>query len=286
MENTEKKTVASWRQEEKLLIVILLLFLVLLHQLFLLVWPSICRPWFKICVNSPRGPGPTCSLLPFVHKVTKDNGKRLDPALPRGSNLPSSCCVVLLYSSLLSSPLPPPFCKTLSPPISSSLFGSFHHPTPHHRPFPLMNLSLFPHRPNVKGSFCARLMERTLSNKDAHATERRQQIGPFVSRPVETLSSWRRQDEGQEGVCDLFAAASASKKESSGRRKVRLGWGDFKGSLHCTLLSSPSFDCATVQNARMCSGTYSPFAWRRVLLKTVKFGVFTENVHLWKRAPC
>lgn len=130
MENTEKKTVASWRQEEKLLIVILLLFLVLLHQLFLLVWPSICRPWFKICVNSPRGPGPTCSLLPFVHKVTKDNGKRLDPALPRGSNLPSSCCVVLLYSSLLSSPLPPPFCKTLSPPISSSLFGSFHHPTP------------------------------------------------------------------------------------------------------------------------------------------------------------
>lgn len=99
----------------------------------------------------------------------------------------------------------------------------FTSPTLHHRPFPLMNLSLFPHRPNVKGSFCARLMERTLSNKDAHAAERRQQIGSFVSRPVETLSSWRRQDEGQEGVCDLLAAASASKKESSGRRKVRLG---------------------------------------------------------------
>lgn len=38
--------------------------------------------------------------------------------------------VFLLYSSLLSSPLPPSFCKTLSPPISSSLFGSFHHPQP------------------------------------------------------------------------------------------------------------------------------------------------------------
>lgn len=86
-----------------------------------------------------------------------------------------------------------------------------------------MNLSLFPHRPNVKGSFCARLMERTLSNKDAHAAERQQQIGSFVGRPVETLSSRGRRDEGQEGVYDLFAAVSASEKESSGRGKVRPG---------------------------------------------------------------
>lgn len=59
---------------------------------FSLVWSLICRLWFKIRIKSPWGPEPTCSAYPFVQKVTKDNRKRLEPAVPRGPNLPSSSC--------------------------------------------------------------------------------------------------------------------------------------------------------------------------------------------------
>lgn len=89
-------------------------------------------------------------------------------------------------------------------------------------------------------------MERTFSNKDAHAAERLQQIGSFVSRPVETLSSEGQLDEGQDGVCNLYALASAFWKESLGRRKVDSAGVTLKAS-HYTLLSSPSFHFSTVK---------------------------------------
>lgn len=65
------------------------------------------------------------------------------------------------------------FCTPLSSPISSSLWLLF-------PPFLPVNLCL-PATPHCKGSLCAALMERLLSNKDAHAVEQRQQIGSFVA---------------------------------------------------------------------------------------------------------
>lgn len=136
------------------------------------VWSLICRLWFKIRIKSPWGPEPTCSPYPFVQKVTKDNRKRLEPAVPRSPNLPSSSCFFCSSLPFFFYPLLL-FCTPLSSPISSSLWLLF-------PPFLPVNLCL-PATPDCKGSLCTALMERLLSNKDAHAVEQRQQIGSIVA---------------------------------------------------------------------------------------------------------
>lgn len=168
-------------------------------------WSLICRLWFKIRIKSPRGPEPTCSPYPFVQKVTKDNRKRLEPAVPRGPNLPSSFC--FFCSSLPFFLFFTPsyfFCTPLSSPISSSLWLLF-------PPFLPVNLCL-PATPHCKG--------RPLCSADGKTTfkQRGSRCGTattnriFCGRSEETLSSrgedtergWERDGGAERLQSDLF----------------------------------------------------------------------------------
>lgn len=217
----------------------------LLHHHLFLLWPSIFAgtdSGSALIHHRVLGqPVPSFSLFTKSPKIMESVWIRLY------HEAPISPPTVLSFFFIRPSSLHPCllFCKTLSPPISLSFLVPFTAPHPTTNPL-FWWTSLLQHRPNVKGSFCAQLMERTLSNKDAHAAERLQQIGSFVSRPLETLSSKEQLDEGQELVCDLYALASAFWKESLGWRKVDSAEVTLKAS-HCTLLSSPSFDFSTVK---------------------------------------